>query len=58
MGRQDAWVPTGRLLSHQAAIWLPLAQGSRGLSGAGSCGCCKGREAGADCVYMWDDSGP
>lgn len=36
MGRRDAWVPTGRLLSHQAAIWLPLAQGGRGLHGAGS----------------------
>lgn len=27
--------PQARWLSHQAAIWLPLAQGGRGLHGAG-----------------------
>lgn len=35
MGRRDAWVPTGRWLSHQAAIWLPLAWGGGGLHEAG-----------------------
>lgn len=57
MGRRNAWVPTGRLLSHQAAIWLPLAQGGRGLRRP-ALWLPGGREAGADCVYMWDDSGP
>lgn len=55
MGRQDAWVPTGQWLSHPAAIWLPLAQGGRGLCGAGPVAG-GGRDAGAGCV--WDDSGP
>lgn len=52
MGRRDAWVPTGRLLSHQAAIWLPLAQGSRGLSGAGSVAAWGQGGWGRLCVYV------
>lgn len=39
----------------QAAIWLPLAWGGRGLGGAGLVAGW-GRDAGAACV--WDDSGP
>lgn len=56
MGRWDAWVPTA-MGESQAAIWLPLAQGGRGLCGAGPVagwgqGCCWGR------LRVWDDSGP
>lgn len=55
MGRRDAWVPTGRWLSHQAAIWLPLA-GEAGGSVGRACGWLGAETRGSLCV--WDDSGP
>lgn len=52
MGRQVAWVPTGQWLSHQAAIWLLLAWGGRGLWG-GSAALGAGRPGQA--VWMTQD---
>lgn len=54
MGRRDAWVPTGQWLSHQAAIWLPLA-GEAGGSVGRACGWLGAETRGSLCVG--DDSG-